>query len=347
MKAATRARLSDRNTRLMILTERFQSIEHRRVGSIVDYFEPGDLLVINRSATLPSSFRGIIRRISETIEIRLAAFQGPNSRDLRRWKAVSFGAGTWKTPTEKRGRAPILFVGDEIRFGDDLSAKIISVESERLLTIEFNSPNSPDSIVHALYRHGRPIQYSYLEDGLETWDQQTLFAGPPVSVEPPSAGFPFNWDLILRLRAKGVEIGTLLHSAGLSSTGSIELDTMLPLAEWYEIPETTVKKFEVAKKEGRQIVALGTTVLRALESAWDGTTVRAGARTTTLKISPEHVVQTVSGIVTGMHEVGASHMQILKVFSSPEFLQRGYREAELRNYEGHEYGDITLLRNVR
>ena len=107
------------------------------------------------------------------------------------------------------------------------------------------------------------------------------------------------------------------------------------------------KDVEIAKSMGRQIVALRTTVLRALESVWDGNTIRAGSRTTSLKISSEHVVQTVNGIVIGMHEVGASHMQILKTFSSSEFLQRAYREAELRNYERHEYGDVTLLRNVR
>ena len=175
------------------------------------------------------------------------------------------------------------------------------------------------------------------------WDQQTIFSGPPISVEPPSASFPLTWELMLSLRKKGVKIADILHGAGISSTGSVALDQLLPLTEWYDLPESTALKFSHAKRSEQKNVALGTTVLRAIESAWDGNQLRTGHGLTNLKITPGYRIQTVNALITGMHEVGTSHMNILDSICPIDHIRTGYSEAEQRGYRSHEYGDLAYL----
>ena len=192
-------------------------------------FSGNEVLVINQSATLPSSFEAIHGPSDRPIEIRLASYQGPKSTGLDNWLAVAFGAGSWRTPTEKRKCPPRLEPGQDLEFGDGLSAEVISVDPlfNQLLGIRFKS----DSLERRLYQHGRPIQYAHLKQPLEVWDQQNLFSGLPISVEPPSAAFNFTWRQIFDFQKMGVEIIPILHGAGLSSTRSVELDQRLPLPE--------------------------------------------------------------------------------------------------------------------
>ena len=326
-------------TKLLVLGEK-DRVWHQEVNHLIEHLSEGDLVVANRSATLPSSFRGKLQRTGAFVEVRLAAFQGPDVSDLSHWLAFAFGEGDWRVPTEDRKLPPELVRGDRILFGSDLSAQVLDCVKSRLLRIRFESP----FLEQSLYRYGRPIQYSYLKEDLAVWDQQTLFSGPPISVEPPSASFPLTWELMLKLKRKGVVVASLLHGAGISSTGDAGLDALLPLAEWYSIPQTTSDAFLRAKARGSQVIALGTTVLRAMESAWDGTSLRQGSRLTQLKVRPGDRIQTATGMVTGMHEIGTSHMNILDSFCSTKHIREAYEQAKAHRYLGHEYGDIALLR---
>lgn len=339
MKAATTATRYFENTRLLVFASREQFV-HTRLGQLEDYFQPGDLLVVNRSATLPASFRGQLARSGEFIEIRLAAFQGPDPQQLEHWQAIAFGSGDWTQPTETRGPAPRVYPGDVIELGEDLQALVEQVAHGRLLDIRLRS----SSLLQRLYQYGKPIQYAYHEKELAVWDQQTLFAGPPVSAEPPSASFPFTWELLFKLRQKGVQIATLLHSAGLSSTGDPQLDALLPLQEWYEIPPATVERIKTARQNHQQVVALGTTVLRALESAWGPGGLQAGTGLASLKITPGYRFQVANALITGMHEPESSHMRILDTLCPMSLIQQGYADAQRQGYRGHEYGDLSLLR---
>jgi len=253
--------------------------------------------------------------------------------------AFSFGSGDWTLPTEKRGAPPHLRVNDKLIFGPDLKARVIDCPLTRLLRIEFQGPQ----LEHSLYKYGQPIQYSYLKDKLSVWDQQTLFSGPPLSVEPPSATFPINWDRILRLKEKQVIIADVDHSAGISSTGDSQLDSLLPLPEWFEISPTTATKVNQAWKNGRKIIALRTLVLRSLESAWKNDMVNLGCGLTELKIDPNHEIKSVTSLLTGLHELGSSHMKIVGSFCPARLIKQGYAQAEKRGYRNHEYGDISLL----
>ena len=178
---------------------------------------------------------------------------------------------------------------------------------------------------------------------MEIWDQQTLFSGPPISAEPPSASFQFTWNLVFELQKKGVRLAHLLHSAGISSTGDPQLDRLLPLPEWYEIPEETVNLVQEAKENGNRVVALGTTVLRALESAATEGQLNPGKGMAAMKITPGYRFQWVDALITGMHEPGSSHMKILDSLCSLSLIEQGYSEAISKGYRGHEYGDVSLL----
>jgi S-adenosylmethionine:tRNA ribosyltransferase-isomerase len=269
----------------------------------------------------------------------LAAFQGPDLGHLDNWWAVAFGPGDWRTSTEHRAPPPTLKVGDQIALGSDLSADILEVREDRLLRLRLQSLD----LLKSIYQNARPIQYSYLIEDLHVWDQQTLFAQTPISVEPPSAALRLHWETILRLKSQRVQIVSVLHGAGISSTGSLYIDNLLPLPEYFEVPAVTADAITSALAAKHQVIALGTTVLRALESSLRFGKVSARSGMTSLKITPGHRVRSVTSLITGMHERESSHMQILNSLCSADVLDRGYKEATDLGYSSHEYGDLTMV----
>jgi S-adenosylmethionine:tRNA ribosyltransferase-isomerase len=341
MKPANSAFRRRENTKVLAITASNPHITHSQAKHIDDYFRDGDILVVNRSGTLPSSFTGIHEKTGSEVEIRLASFQGRNNRDLSRWYAIAFGAGDWQTPTENRKLPPNFQANDIIAIDADLRIVVESADEShnRLLMVVMES----NRLVHSLYAAGKPIQYSYLNKAIETWDQQTLFSGPPISVEPPSAAFFLSWEQVLRLKNKGVEIAFILHGAGISSSGSDALDARLPLSEWYEVPASTVKFIQATKEKGGRVIALGTTVARALESATINGALTAGSGFTTLKLGPNSRPVVVDGLISGLHGPGTSHLELSKAFCSQELIERAYQQAADIDYRDHEFGDVSFL----
>ena len=177
--------------------------------------------------------------------------------------------------------------------------------------IEFDGP--PAAIWEGLARHGKPIQYAHVRQPLALWDTWTPIAGVPAAFEPPSASFALDWQTLASMRARRVRFATITHAAGLSSTGDPDLDALLPFDEPYGIPERTTWELQRARAEGRRIVAIGTTVVRALEHAAgrDGI-VRAGDAIATQRIGPSTHLRVVDAILSGTHEPGSSHYALLK-----------------------------------
>ncbi|MGE0614914.1 MAG: S-adenosylmethionine:tRNA ribosyltransferase-isomerase [Bacteriovoracia bacterium] len=331
-------------------------IQHRAFAEIADLFSGHELLVVNDAATLPASLRVVHVRSARLIEIRLIRnlswldTRSPVA-NVARWEAVAFGEGDWRTRTEDRPAPPTLLVGDQLRIGIDENSCLLrghvtghSPISPRLFTLQFDG--TPEAIWSALYCMGRPIQYSHRTENLEIWDAQTLFTGPPVAAEAPSAAFPFNWRTLLALKAKGVEVAAITHASGLSSVGDPLLDARLPLPESYTISPAVAEAVLRAKRASRPVIALGTTVTRALESAAQDETIAAGSRETSLRITARHRLQVVDELITGMHEPGSSHLELLQAFVSPETLKQAYREATDLNYQWHENGDMCWLKRT-
>ena len=341
-KARTSQRAHQKSKLLAIRSVTAQ-IDHLQIRDFPDLLGPGDLLVINDSATLPASFTGSHIESRETIELRLMQSLGKDAMDLTSWQALVLGAGDWTVPTENRGDIPKLALGNHFSFKHELVAEITEVSDRFPEFIKVRFSGDRFEVLRKIYLSGSPIQYSYLKGELKIWDQQTLFSGPPVSVEPPSASFPFNWELYFRLVNAGVRIAPITHSAGISSTGNPELDKILPLPERYWIPEQTAKLVNNSIAQGTRVIALGSTVTRALESAGAHGFLQPGTAITSLRLGPHHKRKIVSGILTGLHEPTSSHAKMLECFVSPQLLESAYEQASHRGYLWHEYGDSCLI----
>jgi S-adenosylmethionine:tRNA ribosyltransferase-isomerase len=174
---------------------------------------------------------------------------------------------------------------------------------------------------------------------------QTPYASRPWSVEEPSAGRPLAWRVLDALRARGVEIATLTHAAGLSSTGDAAIDAMLPVPERYEVTRATVDAVARTRAVGGRVVAVGTTVARALEgcAARHGGVLVAETATTALRIDIRLKRRVVDSLYTGLHEPGATHFDLLGAFIDVDTAKRAYEHAATSGYVNHEFGDSCLV----
>jgi S-adenosylmethionine:tRNA ribosyltransferase-isomerase len=276
------------------------------------------------------------------IELRLARRAANDT-----WLALVLGAGDWRTPTEHRPPPRALVAGERLELGVGLSARVVRAyaaggEPPRLVELAFEQSGAP--LWSALYRHGRPVQYSYVRAPLELWHVQTPFASRPWAMELPSASRPLAWQTLLGLRQRGVELAAVTHAAGLSSTGVGELDALLPLPERFEVNAAACAAIRRTRERGGRVIAAGTTVVRALESA---ATHAIPLTPTTgeaeLRIDREHRLRVVDGVLTGMHEPTTSHFALLEAFADRTLLERAHQHAITAGYLAHEFGDSLLV----
>jgi S-adenosylmethionine:tRNA ribosyltransferase-isomerase len=317
-------------------------MRHAPRAALVELLRPGDLVVANDAATLPASLAGAHVPTGDRIEVRLAGRRSLAADAVSHFSAIVFGAGDFHARTEDRPPPPRLTAGDRLALGP-LSATVERLLGHpRLVSLGFDG--SPDTIWAGLARHGRPIQYAYVPTPLAMWDVWTPIAGPPVAFEPPSAGFVLDWRTLAALHSHGVEVATITHAAGISSTGDEQLDRRLPFDEPYRIPEATACAIRRTRARLGHVVAVGTTVVRALEhaAARDGR-VCAGEGLATEHIGPATRLRVVDAILTGTHEPGTSHYELLRSFTDDATLRRASEELEAHHYRTHEFGDSVLI----
>lgn len=325
----------------LLVVDACGSVREAPRTKLPEMLRSGDLLVANDAATLPASLRGVHRPSGEAIEVRLAGRKSLAADDVRAFTAVVFGAGDHRTRTEDRPAPPLLHPGDALVLGP-LDARVMhTLGHPRLVAIAFEG--EPDDIWRGIARHGRPIQYAHVQEPLALWDVWTRVAALPVAFEPPSAGFLLDWRMLGELKSRGVGFATLTHAAGISSTGDDALDARLPLDEPYHLPSTTVDAIRRTKGRGGRVVALGTTVTRALEHAAQDGVLRAGAGVATQRIGRDTPLRVVDAIVSGTHEPGTSHYELLRAFVDDEVLQAASRVLDERGFRTHEFGDSVLL----
>ncbi|HEX6763983.1 MAG TPA: S-adenosylmethionine:tRNA ribosyltransferase-isomerase [Polyangiaceae bacterium] len=296
--------------------------------------EAGDLVVLNDAATLPAS----LRTTNHDAELRLLSREPDGT-----FRAVAFGAGDFRTKTEERPLPPRFDRGSVLRFGA-LSAEVVGIDAHeaRWLTLRFDREGS--ELLTALYAAGRVVQYSYVEEPLELWDVQNRYASRPWAFEVPSAGRPLTFGTFGELRARGIGLAVLTHAAGLSSTGSASLDRRLPVPEQSDIPKETVSAVENTKARGGRVIAVGTTVVRALEGrALESQRLSAGRNETSLVIGAGFHPRIVDGLVTGLHEPGTSHFALLEAFAERALLVRALERASSEGFLQHEFGDSMLV----
>ena len=329
------------NAKLLVI-DRYRRVSHLPRATFAELLRPKDLVIANDAATLPASLQGMHVRTGVPVEVRLAGRRSLHVADVKHFDAIVFGEGDFRTPTEQRLLPPTLLPGDRLRLGPLRAVIKRLLDYPRLVSLEF--AGTPSDIWSGLAQHGRPIQYAHLAMPLALWDVWTSHAALPVAFEPPSAGFPLNWSVRADIRARGAKFATLTHAAGISSTGDPELDKRLPFAEPYHIPRSTAAELRIAKASGGRVIAIGTTVVRALEhAALLSAVVDEGFGIAFQRIGPQSVLRTVDAILSGAHEPGTTHYELLRAFVDDETLEQASNELEAHGYKTHEFGDSILI----
>ena len=302
-----------RDARLLVV-DAHGRVTHAPRSRFITFLKRGDLVIANDAATIPASLTGRHVPSGAEVEVRLAERSSLAATDVNEFTAVVFGAGDFHTRTEDRPPPPSLAPGDRLELGPLLATVESLLDHPRLVLLRFSG--SSDQVWAGLARHGRAIQYAHLPAPLALWDVWTPIAGLPAAFEPPSAGFVLDWDSIRTMRARGIAFATITLAAGISSTGDAELDRRLPLDEPYRIPATTAAAIQAVRRSCGRIIAIGTTVVRALEhaAARDGV-VHAGEGVADQRLGPTSELRVVDAILSGTHEPESSHYQLLRAFA--------------------------------
>jgi len=323
------------DARLLVI-DRHGAITHAPRSTLADFLEPGDLVVANDAGTLPASLHGVHLASGAPIEVRLAGRASFAHEDLR-FAAIVFGAGDWRTRTEDRPLPPPFAHGDRLALGPLVASVHGTLGHPRLVALKFEGP--ADRVWAGIAQHGRPIQYAYLDRPLALWDVWTPIAALPVAFEPPSAGFALDWKILRTMRERGAEFATITLAAGISSTGDPALDARLPFDEPYRIPVTTAAAILRTRTSGGRVVAVGTTVVRALEHSGG----RSGDGVADQRIGPDTRLSIVDAILSGTHAPEESHYQMLRAFHGDDVLAQAEAALEASSYRTHEFGDSVLI----
>jgi S-adenosylmethionine:tRNA ribosyltransferase-isomerase len=324
--AATRP--PERRDRVRMLVARPDGVAHAQFADLGAFLAPGDLVVVNTSATIAAAVDGTRRdgRIATVhfstalddgtwlVEVRPAENATGPVADASAGERIALPAGVIVTLRESRGRLWRAQVGVE------------------------------GNVLDYLTRHGRPVTYAYVKGRWPLDAYQTVFAREPGSAEMPSAGRPFTSDLVTELVTAGVSVAPITLHTGVSSLEEGEP----PLPERYRVPRATARLVNLTRASGGRIVAVGTTVTRALETVahvdgWVGP--RSGW--TDLVLGPDHPARVVDGLITGWHAPGASHLRLLEAVAGADLVAAAYQEALRHRYLWHEFGDSCLLLSER
>jgi S-adenosylmethionine:tRNA ribosyltransferase-isomerase len=316
-----------------LLVARPGGVSHVHFGDLGDYLRPGDLLVVNNSATMPAAVDG--RRAGRPIAVHFSTVHGEKVWVVElRPAANATGHLTDVVPGERidlPGGAAIVIESSYPEPG---------IDAGRLWTARVVVEGPEASVVSYLARYGRPIRYSYVPRQWPLRYYQTVFAHRIGSAEMPSAARPFSAELVTALVAGGVVIAPITLHAGVSSADAGEP----PTAELFEVPSATARLVNETHAAGARVIAVGTTATRALESAADAEgMVRQAAGWTDLVVGPTHPCRVVDGLITGWHDAGASHLLLLEAVAGPDLVASAYREAVEHGYLWHEFGDSALL----
>jgi len=321
--------------RMLVARRSDGSIEHRRFSDLPELLEPGDVVVINVSATIPAAVPAR-RRDGEPVRVHFAT-RAPHLEDD--WRVVEIRTADGSRPL----RVP---AGESLTLPGGATLELVApyASGERLLLARFWCAPAPPSGAADLFtyleRHGEPIRYAHVRRPRPLEDYQNVYAVSPGSAEMPSAGRPVTRDLLSRLIWREVVVAPITLHCGVSSPESHEP----PFPEWYEVPERTAQLIAAARERGARVIAVGTTVVRALESA-GGPDRCSCARSgwSGLVVTPACGVSVVDGLITGWHEPEASHLQLLEALMGPDLLARSYEAAVDAGYLWHEFGDSHLI----
>lgn len=312
-----------------LLVARPGGVTHERFADLERHLAPGDLLVVNTSATLPAALDA--RRADGTPTVVHVS--------------TTLDDGSWVVePRRPDGPDRTVPAGEVLALDDGVRLELVVPypHPEAALTRLWRArPHPARPAAHFLAQHGRPIGYGYLAGARPLAEYQTVYATHPGSAEMASAGRPFTERLLVRLMARGVAVAPIVLHAGVSSPEKHEP----PMPERFAVPAPTARLVSATRAVAGRVVAVGTTVVRALESAADPDgTVQVASGWTDLVLGPQRRARVVTGLVSGLHAPEASHLLPLEAVAGADLVGRAYAAAvEHGDYLWHEFGDSTLF----
>jgi S-adenosylmethionine:tRNA ribosyltransferase-isomerase len=313
--------------RMMVARRHDGSITHGTFSDLPTVLEEGDLVVVNTSGTLAAEL----------------AANDPDGRPLAVHLSTELPAGLWTV--ELRADGQPYFAG---RAGDELTLPAGGRLS--LLSPYAGHPDGvrlwvasmalPEPLLGYLSAHGNPIRYGYVQGEWPISMYQNVYATEPGSAEMPSAGRPFTPEVLTRLIARGIGVAPVLLHTGVASLEASEV----PYPEYFRVTPTTARRLNETRRGGGRVIAIGTTVVRALETVVDDRgEVSPGRGWTDTVVTPERPVRAVDGLLTGWHEPEASHLAMLEAIAGRDLLERSYALAVAGGYLWHEFGDVHLV----
>ena len=300
---------------------------HDQVRSLPEFLRPGDLVVVNTSATLPAAVDVDRQGCTWPLHVSTQLDDGSWVVELR----LPDNSGPAE-PTE----------GEVLRLPGGVRLRVAAAYPPTQRRLWRVTPLPALDRVAYLAEHGRPIRYPYLTGDWPLAAWQNVYADRPGSAEMASAGRPLTSDLLVRLMARGIPVAPLVLHTGVSSQVAHEP----PQPEEYTVPEVTARLVNGTVAAGRRVVAVGTTVVRALESAAPSGRVVPTTGWTDLVLGPRRPARVVSGLLTGLHEPAASHLDLLEAVAGGGLVDRGYADVTAPGSPGylwHEFGDTMLL----
>jgi S-adenosylmethionine:tRNA ribosyltransferase-isomerase len=313
------------SVRLAVVTP--ERTRHLHADALPDLLHPGDLLVVNTSATLPAAVELERRGCPATLHVSTQLDDGAWVVELRR------GDGTGPDAPEP---------GEVLRLPGGVRLRVDAPHPEGQARLWRAVPLPAADVVGYLPEHGRPIRYPYVEGDWPLDALQNVYADRPGSAEMASAGRPLTERALVRLIARGVPVAPIVLDTGVSSQESHEP----PQPERFTVPAVTARLANSTLAAGRRVVAVGTTVVRALESAAAGGRVQPSTGWTSLVLGPDRPARVVGGLLTGLHEPEASHLDLLAAVAGRSLVGRGYADITAEGapaYLWHEFGDSMLL----
>ncbi len=304
--------------RMLVTDRQTRTHGHAYFYDLPSLLRPGDLLVVNDSATLPAAI--LARRKSGDV-VRLHV---STKIDERLWMV------------EPRG--PIV-AGETLALPGDAAITILAPVEPQRPRVWYASLELRTSMYAYLAQYGTPIAYAYVSESFPLKDYQTLFACSIGSSEMPSAARPFTQRVVVELHDRGVEIAAITLHCGVASYEAPER----PGTERYSVSSATAYRVNAARREGRRVVAVGTSVVRALESAATGDGIIASGGWTDLFVDETYRLKAVDALLSGFHDANATHLSMLHAFADAELLETAYAEAGDRGYLCHEFGDVHLI----
>jgi S-adenosylmethionine:tRNA ribosyltransferase-isomerase len=327
--------------RLLVSRIDADTIAHSRFSELLRWLSPGDLLVVNTSGTLNAALTARVSN-GERFEVHLSTRLPGNF-----WVIEVRRPGPVASLPFREARAGSVL---ELECGGRLTILapypfVDTLKAQSRLWIAALELGEP--VLTYLERFGSPIRYGYVAGSWPESMYQTVFAVEPGSAEMPSAARPFTPELVTRLVSSGIQIAPLLLHTGVASLEDHEA----PYEEFYRVPVETAERVNSATRARHRVIAVGTTVVRALETVTDSRgRTSAGEGWTNLVIGPDRPLRAVNGMITGFHEPHATHLAMIEQVivaagggRSSSHLDRAYREAQQAGYLWHEFGDSHLI----